>query len=185
MNIFSLLGGANLLSDATRIEELDYYYTVRELQNQGPCSADAMRENASNYPAGSLLIYSDLKLAEWLSSVVLPKLTGDFPITDPANRNAKNALTHHVTFKIVTSGNITPSWKLVHATINPIPPLFMASRTRTHDLLITLGPNVENKNLITGQITNSLGANTPAANTNLASQIGIAVRNQTLNSSLP
>jgi hypothetical protein len=145
-----------------------------------------MAKNAnSDYPVGSPLIYSDLKLAEWLSSVVFIKLTGDFPTTDPTNKNAKNGITHHVTFKIVTSGNVNPSWKLVDATINPLIPWFMANRTRSNDLLITLGPNIKDKNPVTGETTNSIGTNTPAAYSNLAAQIGIAIRNQTLNSNMP
>jgi hypothetical protein len=180
MQIFFLGLGANLSSEATRVDVLNFYYTVAELQEAGPCSPQLIAENA-NHPMGSLLIQSDLKLREWLFSVVFGNLTGDIPINaNMTNQNAKNALSHEITFKIITSGNITPSWKLVHATINSSPPLFMASRTRTHDLLITFGPNVQGQGM-----TNSLGPNTPAANANLAQQIGIAVRNQMINSNLP
>jgi hypothetical protein len=180
--IFSLFGSANLSSNATRIDILSYYYTIKELQAQGPCSSSDMLDNATfDHPIGSLLIYSDLKLGEWLSSAVLTNLTGDFPVN---NKNPKNGLTHHVTFKIVTSGTVNPSWKLEHAIINPTGPLFMANRTRTHDLLITFGPNTPTPEA-SGKLVNSLGATTPAAYTNLAAQIGIAITNQTVNNSLP
>jgi hypothetical protein len=144
-----------------------------------------MASNATGYPMGSLLIYSDLKLDEWLSGVMLSHLTKDFPT---ANNNPKNGLTHHVTFKVVTSGSINPSWKLEHATINPAGSLFTANRTRTHDLLITFGPNVsapDPSDPSGKKVTNSLGGTTPAAYTNLAAQIGIAITNQTVNSTLP
>jgi hypothetical protein len=128
-----------------------------------------MAKNAEgDYPFGSPLIYSDLKLAEWLSSVVFTHLAGDLPAADPTNKNAKNGINHHVTFKIVSSGNINPTFKLVDAMINGSGPLFSANRTRTNDLLLTFGPNVENKNAVPGEPVNSLGANTPAANSNLA-----------------
>jgi hypothetical protein len=179
MKIFSLLLGANASSEATRVDILSYYYTVQELQAQGPCKPEAMINNATaDHPIGSLLIYSDLKLDEWLSSAVFTNLTGDFPT---ANNNPKNGLTHHVTFKIVTSGNVNPSWKLERATINPTGSLFMANRTRTHDLLITFGPNVPDAS----GLKNSLGATTPAAYTNLATQIGIAISNPNITNSLP
>jgi len=177
--IFSLLLGANASSEATRVDILSYYYTVKELQAQGPCKPEPMLNNATaGHPIGSLLIYSDLKLNEWLSSAIFTNLTGDFPA---ANKNPKNGLTHHVTFKIVTSGNINPSWKLEKATINPTGSLFMANRTRTHDLLITFGPNVAD---VSG-LKNSLGAATPAAYTNLAAQIGIAISNPNVNNGIP
>jgi hypothetical protein len=69
---------------------------------------------------------------------------------------------------VVTSGNISPMWKLVRATINQGGPLFSASRDRKHDLIITFGPNNPD--------TKSLAAT--AAGTFLASQIGLANRSQ-------
>ena len=64
-----------------------------------------------------------------------------------------------IKFIIVTSGNITPTWKLVRVSANTgSSPLFAAGRTRTHDLIITIGPK-----------------STDTANTHLASQIGQAV----------
>jgi hypothetical protein len=178
INIFSLLGGASASSEATRIETLNYYYPVKELYYSRSCLTreDIADSHSGNHPTGSLLIQSDLKLREWLLGIVTGRLTGDISISTPTPSNnpiAKNAITHEITFKIITNGNITPSWKLVRATINPTPPLFMASRTRTHDLLITFGPNNN------GQLA------TPAANTFLASQIGLAVRNQMINSNFP
>lgn len=178
MNIFSFLGGASASSEATRTETLSYFYPVKDLYYSHAClnPTDIADSHSNNHPTGSLLIQSDLKLTEWLLGVVTGELTGDISLANPTPANnpiAKNAITHEVTFKVITSGNITPMWKLVHATITPSPPLFMASRTRTHDLLITFGPNNQ------GQLA------TPAANTFLAAQIGLAVRNQTINSNLP
>ena len=45
-------------------------------------------------------------------------------------------------FIIVTSGNVTPSWKLVRVSANTNASLFAAGRTRTHDLVITVGPPI-------------------------------------------
>jgi len=164
MNIFFLGGGANLSSSATRIDILNYYYTVPEMYDSGKYCTETLKvNNRTNYPTGSLLIQSDLKLREWLSDAVRGLATDNISF---GNKNAKNTISHEAKFEIITSGNITPTWKLVHATINPNSPLFSASRDRTHDLLITFGPN--------DPATKSLGVGTPAANTNLASQIGIS-----------
>ena len=164
MNIFFLGGSVSLSSSATRINILNYYYTVPEMYNNGKyCTETVKNNNRTNYPTGSLLIQSDLKLREWLLTAVRGLATDNISFD---NKNAKNSISHEVKFEIITSGNVTPTWKLVHAAINPNSPLFSTSRDRTHDLLITFGPN--------DSATKSLGVGTPAANTNLASQIGIS-----------
>jgi hypothetical protein len=45
-------------------------------------------------------------------------------------------------FVIISSGNFTPTWKLVNLSANTgSSPLFSTGRTRTHDLIITVGPD--------------------------------------------
>lgn len=61
---FTLGGGVDASSEATRIDTLNFYYTVRALYAEPPCNPNA----ASPHPVGSLLIQSDLKLREWLLS---------------------------------------------------------------------------------------------------------------------
>jgi hypothetical protein len=64
-----------------------------------------------------------------------------------------------IKFVIVTSGNVTPTWKLVNVSANTgSAPFFNIGRTRTHDLIVTIGPNNQQTN-----------------NSHLASQIGNAV----------
>jgi hypothetical protein len=173
-NIFTLLGGANISSEATRTDILNYYYTVKDLYGQGLCTPKFIGD-IGNHPVGSLLIQSDLKLRDWLSAVVLGAGTEQIPVTLPAgvnNPSASNAISHDVKFQVITSGNITPTWKLALATINPTAPFATASRTRTHELLITFGPNDPK--------SNSLGPNSPAAGTFLSQQIGSAISSAAL-----
>jgi hypothetical protein len=174
-NIFNLLGGANISSEATRTDILNFYYTVKTLYNTGKVCTPPVISDIENHPSGSLPIQSDLKLRDWLSAVVLGVGTEQVPVTLPAgvkNPSANNAISHDVTFQVITSGNITPTWKLALATINPTAPFATASRTRTHELLITFGPN--------DPATNSLGPNSPAAGTFLSQQIGSAISNAAL-----
>ncbi len=71
-----------------------------------------------------------------------------------------DTLTIEIKFIVVTSGNVTPTWKLVRVSANTgAIPLLATGRTRTHDLIITLGPPTQG-----------------TANTHLASQIGAAIR---------
>jgi hypothetical protein len=176
-NIFTLLSGSNISSEATRTDTLNYYYTIPNLYNKGTgCTAKILSDlDLGNHPVGSLLIQSDLKLRDWLSAVVLGVGTEQIPIGKPAgvtNPSFSNAILHDVKFQVITSGNITPTWKLALATINPTAPFATASRTRTHELLITFGPN--------DPATNSLGPNTPASGTFLAQQVGNAISNTAL-----
>jgi hypothetical protein len=177
MGVFFLGGGASGSSAATRIDITNYYYTIKDLDQAPPCDA-ATESTIADHPIGSLLIQSDLKLREWLLSAVVGRGTGDINFTPSDNPIAKNAISHEVKFEVITSGNITPMWKLAHSTINPTGSLFSTSRDRVHDLLITLGPNVKTPVAGPGQPPNSLGVFTPAAGTFLASQIGLASRNQ-------
>jgi uncharacterized protein YjbI with pentapeptide repeats len=164
----ALFGGANtssdanISSDATRTDILNYYYKVKDLYGTGRGCTPAVLSDIQNHPAGSLLIQSDLKLREWLSGVVL----GD---PSSISRNSKNAIAHDVKFQVVTNGNITRTWKLAPATNNPTTPFAAASRIRTHELLIILGPN--------DPTTNSLGPNSPASGTLLSQQIGSGIGN--------
>jgi hypothetical protein len=90
---------------------------------------------------------------------------------DPVSGNQKDAsassggggqkpdtLTYEIKFIIVSNGNVTPTWKLVNVSANTSGTFFSTGRTRTHDLIITIGPN-DQRTLFT----------------HLASQIGQAV----------
>jgi len=136
-SIFTLNGGLNLSADATRIDKLNYYYTVKELYTQGSCPQNFSLPHAP----GSLLIQSDLKLAQWLSSQVLEVGTAEVGVPNSPDTILKqNALSHEVTFEVVSGGNIVPAWKLVESTVGQTGSLFTASRDRRHDLTITFGP---------------------------------------------
>jgi hypothetical protein len=54
-----------------------------------------------------------------------------------------SVLQHEVKFVIDTGATATPSWKLTRATVNPSDNFLSLDRTRTNDLLITMGPAVQ------------------------------------------
>jgi hypothetical protein len=80
---------------------------------------------------------------------------------DESVANKNDTVSLEIKFIIVTSGNVTPTWKLVRVSANTgTTPFFNTGRTRTHDLIITIGdPSVI------------------ATNSHLASQIGNSVSN--------
>jgi hypothetical protein len=163
-SVFTLAGNATLSSDATRTETLNFYYTVPELYRRAPCATGVQPP----IPATSLLIQSDLKLRDWLFDQLGPTGTGEVnqPISS-SNAFGQKVLTHEVKFEVLTTGGINPAWTLVRATIDQNGVLLTGLRDRTHDLLITLGP------IDPSQKNGGLVA--MAANSHLASQIGLAV----------
>jgi hypothetical protein len=129
-SIFTLSGGLTGTADATRIDKINYYYTVQDLYNGR--TQKCVRDN--NPPSDSLLIKSDLKLGEWLDAMVNSAATGQVKAV-----GKENVLSHQITFEVTTSGDITPAWKLVRATFNQSGSFLTASRDRKHDLVITFG----------------------------------------------
>jgi hypothetical protein len=166
--IFTLGGSATGTADATRIDTLNYFYSVAELRSRQGCLPGAP---AGSHPA-SLLVQSDLKLYNWLSSVVVPVVTDDISAVEK-----QNALSHEVKFEVVSTGTIAPAWKLSRViSVDQLGTLFSATRDRTHDLLITLGP-------IDTTTTQTLAPT--AQNTFFASQINQSIGNSPLRGSGP
>ncbi|MGC2777770.1 MAG: hypothetical protein WA418_19255 [Bradyrhizobium sp.] len=176
--IFSLASGLNFSTGATRKDAINAYFLVSDLE-QAQCSP-------ASRPNGAFLLQSDLKLSEWLFDAVGAQLTKtvDFKATTLAVKT--NVLQHEVKFEIVTSGTANPSWKLTRVVANPAGNLFSAGRTRTHDLLITLGP--AEKSVVTEfnqngrkRVAIAVAPSSQAAQLHFSSEIsqgiGTAVRN--------
>src|ERR1039458_7879888 len=158
------LGGA-LSSAATRTDTITAVYKISDLAKaQG-------RSCIPPTPNGTLFIESDLKLKQWLIQAIFPEFMGTVQYPSVSSANVKNGfISHEVNFKIVSSGNATPSWKLVRVSANTgNSPFFNADRGRTQDLLITWGPQQQGT-------PKGPPALAPAAqNAALAAQIGSAV----------
>lgn len=130
-SVFTLSGGLTGTADATRVDKVNYYYKVSELY----LGRDRKCYRDDNPPSDSLLIKSDLKLREWLDAMINGVASN--VITSVGK---ENVLSHQITFEVLTSGSISPQWKLVEGTINQGDSLFTTSRDRKHDLVITFGP---------------------------------------------
>jgi hypothetical protein len=137
-SVFTLSGDANLSSEATRIEKLNFFYTVKDLYLRPGQACDASGED----PTGSFLIRNDLKIGEVLDSRILPASTGiaSTPNSNDTSSGDKNVLSQEISFHVITSGDLTPTWVLARGTINATGNFLSGSRDRTHDLLVTFGP---------------------------------------------
>jgi hypothetical protein len=73
-----------------------------------------------------------------------------------------DVVSYEIKFVIMSNGNVAPTWKLIRFSANTgTTPLFSTGRTRSHDLIITIGPPPT--------------PGSTASNAHLASQIGEAV----------
>jgi hypothetical protein len=136
-SVFGLGGNVALSAQATRIEKVNFFYTVKGLYLRNGQVCDASGED----PSGSFLIKNDLKIAELLDIRITPVVTGNATAPGAATINGdKNVLSHEITFEVVSSGGLTPTWTLTRSTFNGTGTFLSGSRDRTHDLIITFGP---------------------------------------------
>ncbi|MGA7265335.1 MAG: hypothetical protein WA709_21655 [Stellaceae bacterium] len=135
--LFSLGVGLDLSAEATRTDTLNFYYNVRDLAyKEKPCPVGPNGYHLDEHLPGSLLINSDLKLREWLTGQILYVATGATQLDVSKDK----AVSHTISFEIISSADITPVWKLTHATVNSGGKLLSGRRDRTHELALTFGP---------------------------------------------
>src|SRR5271170_4179988 len=88
--VFTLAAGLSFSSDATRVNVIDGYYLVSDLE-KAKCS-DAARPN------GAFLLQSDLKLSEWLFDAVSASMTNTVNFKAAALVAKDSVLQHEVKF---------------------------------------------------------------------------------------
>jgi hypothetical protein len=143
---FSLGLGANVSSTATRTDKFDAYYTVGFLMkkdsDQSVCleKNDPFLKNNEISSKSSPLIISYLGIEQWLADAMFTNSL--LPSDNPAKAaKATDAVTYEIKFVLVSNGNINPTWQLVRFSANVGSlPLFSTGRSRTHSLIVTLGP---------------------------------------------
>jgi hypothetical protein len=185
---FSLGFGGTASSTSTRIDRFNPYWSIADLLKPIKPNSSCYPENdpfrrLGITPASSspLLIESDLGIKDWLIGAMF--VDEIIPSTPQPAAGAKastgrsggggnsggqtqgggakpESISIEIKFVIVTSGNVTPTWKLVRVSINSgNSSLFGTGRTRTHDLIITIGPNTQqtNDSHLAAQIGNAVG----------------------------
>jgi hypothetical protein len=128
-SVFTLGAGISGSTQATRIEKMNFFYTVAELYGL-PCKGSEIRYD-------SFLVQNDLKIADLLLGRSGPTTLGT---AHTPGSGQKNVLSHEISFQVVTGGSAIPMLKLVRATVDQSGTFLGMSRDRTHDLLITFGP---------------------------------------------
>lgn len=124
--------GASLGSAATRTETIGFYYAFEDLLAESPISKPCTE------PSGKFM-EGDLKIREFMDAKILAsRVKGLLPRRPGAS--PYDVFTYQIGFIITSSGNVTPTWKLVYLSANPSTPFLSGSRVQTHDLTLTMGP---------------------------------------------
>ena len=183
----SLGFGGALSSTATRIDKFNPYWSIKDLSTPEPknssCDTDLFVAQHID-PAKSspfVVIENDLGIEDWL---VDSMWVNDNVPSSPQKTSGTSggvgggagggggggqkpeSISIEIKFIIVTSGTVTPTWKLVNVSANTgSGALFGAGRTRTHDLIITVGPNSDatRNSHLASQVSSGINAAARAA----------------------
>jgi hypothetical protein len=154
----ALNSSAVFSSQAVRVDTYYSYFTIERLVN--PKNKEFCRENNAIPPDNSYLL-SDLRIKEFLHNATY---SAAFIHSSPAptKGNAKNAkfdiFSYDTKFVVITNANVNPVIKLASSSVGSgSQPLLAANRSRTHDLLLTFGPDAD------GPITAAYDAHFTAA----------------------
>jgi hypothetical protein len=147
-DMFSVGLGASLSSQATRIDKYYSFFSAAQLKvpfASPDTSCQRFDDNGRlvdiSHEGSSLLISGNLGIDPWLKSALIqqnaipssPELKGSFTKLD--------VISYDVKFIVITTGTVTPSWKFLKLTAGTGSPFASANRTRTHELILTLGPS--------------------------------------------
>jgi hypothetical protein len=143
---FTFTGAATLSSDATRTDTSYSYYNVANISR--PTANSWCEKPPVDLTGNTPFLTSDLGIEKFLRSNLAGAglLSSSSPAKGGAGKTAKlDVYSYEVKFIVVTSGGITPTWKLVNISANTGNlPLASAGRTRTNDLILTFGPGTNN-----------------------------------------
>lgn len=130
---FSASAGLVASSQATRVETIAFNYAFKELLKK-PLPPD---KNCKNQIARKIVL-SDLKIRDFIVNKVY---VANYP--DAVSKDSGGApysvFSDQITFIVTYGWNATPVWKLMRVTASATSPLYNATRTRAHDIVITLG----------------------------------------------
>jgi hypothetical protein len=133
--------GGSLSSEATRKETIGYTFAFSDLLKGTPIK-ECSNENGT-------VIHSDLKISEFIDSkAFLARVPGS--VSANSDKAPYSTFSDQITFVVVYSGNLTPSWKLVRLSANSGGNFLTASHSKTQDVLITLS-EIEAGNKLTAE----------------------------------
>jgi hypothetical protein len=137
---FTLGLGASGSANTTRTETIQFTYINDDLWAFARLNA---KSNGGHVPCDSyqkgLMVDSDLKIAQFINDKVA---IGSLGNGSSAYRGwyPFNTFTENLSFVASFGGNVTPTWKLTKFAANSSGTFLSATRTKTNQLTITIGP---------------------------------------------
>lgn len=134
--------GVQTEANGTREMTMTYYLPFKELLtsrdsiDEAGKKIDCSKLNDEVEPiAGNLGIASSLQAS-------LQAWDGFRTLSENLEGGPFETITHKVSFQVTGGMSATPTWTFTDVTVNPNPSILGATRTRTDELLITMGPTV-------------------------------------------
>lgn len=134
--------GVQTEANGTREMTMTYYLPFKELLSsrdridEAGKKIDCSKLNDDVEPiAGNLGIASSLQAS-------LQAWDGFRTLSENLEGGPFETITHKVSFQVTGGMSATPTWTFTDVTVNPNPSILSATRTRTDELLITMGPTV-------------------------------------------
>jgi len=160
---FTLGLGLQASADATRKEAIGFTYSFADLLAENPIRGKCDNENG-------ILIHSDLKIGEFIENKAFVAKVPGSVTTAKAGESPYSTFSYEATFVVIFGGSVTPTWNLARLSANVASPFLNAVRTKTQDVIITLGPIDQ-----PATPTKPPALTTEAQNAHLAALIGQAV----------
>jgi hypothetical protein len=138
-DVFSLGTGISGSAHSTRNEAITFTLENKTLLREAMLTSHAQQGLDCSALEDGVTVSSDLKIDEFIydkASIAAGREARTRPIEYPQFSTFQETLT----FVVSVGGDITPSWKFVRLSVNPGGPFLAGSRTKTSQVIITLGP---------------------------------------------
>lgn len=138
-DLFSAGGGVSGSAHSTRNEAITFTLENRTLLQEAMLTSHAQQGLDCSALEDGVTVSSDLKIDEFIydkASIAGGREARTRPIQYPQFSTFQETLT----FVVSVGGDITPSWKFIRLSVNPSGPFLAGSRTKTSQVIVTLGP---------------------------------------------
>jgi hypothetical protein len=136
---FALGLGFTGQAHSTRIETIQFTDANDELAK---LVTSTLKKEGSYDCAGfrqGMMIEGDLGIAQFIYDKASIASAGTV-LSPPSGAPPFNVFQEEITFVATYGGSVSPTWKLLRITTNPSSELLSASRSKTDDLIISIGP---------------------------------------------
>ena len=138
-DVFSAAGGISASAHSTRNEAITFVLDNKTLLHEAMLTRHALQGLDCSALQDGVTVESDLKIDQFIYDKI--SIAGGHEArTRPIDYPQFSTFQETLTFVVSVGGNITPSWKFVRLSVNPSGQFLAATRTKTSQVIVTLGP---------------------------------------------